>query len=157
MRTSTAPPRSAPYTQCVFRCACLASRAPLEEATLKRLTFPYRLLAVTALLGVLAACGPSINIQNNVLPTLISVSVPQGDESDVLLQGRYFGDGFSGGAAESYVIVGADISGNGGVVAPASSWNATRIVVPVPEGAGSGYVFVVSRGVMSNGLPANLP
>ena len=109
------------------------------------------------LLGLLGACSPAINIQNNVLPTLISVSVPQGDESDALLQGRYFGDGFSGGAAESYVIVGADISGNGGVVVPASSWSATRIVVPVPEGAGSGYVFVVSRGVMSNGLPANLP
>ena len=123
---------------------------------MKRFRFPLTLTA-WLLLGLLGACAPSINVQNNVLPTLVSVSVPQGEEDSVVLQGRYFGDGFSGGAAESYVIVGADINGQGGVVAPASSWSASRIVVPAPEGAGSGYVFVVSRGVMSNGLPANLP
>ena len=123
---------------------------------MKRFRFPLTLTA-WLLLGLLGACSPAINVQNNVLPTLVSASVPQGEEDSVVLQGRYFGDGFSGGAAESYVILGADINGRDGVVAPASSWSATRIVVPVPEGVGSGYVFVVSRGIMSNGLPANLP
>ena len=123
---------------------------------MKRFRFPLTLTALL-LLGLLGACAPSINVQNNVLPTLVSVSVPQGEEDSVVLQGRYFGDGFSGGAAESYVIMGADINGQGGVVAPANSWSASRIVAPVPEGAGSGYVFVVSRGVVSNGLPADLP
>ncbi len=127
---------------------------------MKRFTLsPIPLMTVILLLALLGACAPSINVQNNVLPTLVSVTVPQeGDEANaVLLQGRYFGDGFSGGAAESYVIMGADINGQGGVVAPASSWNASRIVAPVPEGAGSGYVFVVVEGIKSNGLPANLP
>ncbi len=112
------------------------------------------LLALTSTL-ILSACDPAVRVENNVLPTLYSTSVPQTQGEPLVLQGRYFGDG--GENAESYVILGADISGQGGVVVRPDDWSPKRIRVNVPEGAGAGFVFVVTRGVRSNGLPANLP
>lgn len=112
-------------------------------------------LAVAALL--LAACAPTVTVENNVLPTLISVTVPPSGTGNVLLQGRYFGDGYGGAGDDSYVIVGADISGAGGVRVEPASWSPTRIEFPIPEGAGSGFIYVVVDGVQSNGIPANLP
>ncbi len=114
-------------------------------------------LALGAALLLLSACAPTIQVQHNVLPTLVSVSVPQDGSRAVVLQGRYFGDGQGGQAEDSYVLVGADIAGQGGLRVRATEWSASRIVFTAPSGAGRGYVFVVSRGVRSNGLPANLP
>ena len=109
------------------------------------------LLALTSTL-MLSACDPAVRVENNVLPTLYSTTVPQSQGEPLVLQGRYFG----GQSAESYVILGADISGQGGVVVRPEDWNAKRIRVDVPENAGPGYVFVVVNGTRSNGLPANL-
>jgi hypothetical protein len=109
------------------------------------------------LILILAACAPSVNVQDNVLPTLISVTVRPDASGDILLQGRYFGDGQAGKAAGSYVIVGADMNGHGGVRAKVKTWSSSRIAASIPKGAGSGYVFVSVRGVLSNGIPANLP
>ena len=106
---------------------------------------------------LLAACTPSITVENQVLPSLYSVTVPETGEETLVLQGRYFGDGFGGASAESYVIVGADVQGDGGLRLKAESWTPSRITLDIPEGAGSGFVFVVVDGVRSNGLPANLP
>jgi hypothetical protein len=125
---------------------------PPKEAFVKRLALAF---AVLSLLFV--ACQPTLEIQNNVLPTLYSVTVPAERSGTVLLQGRYFGDGADGAAENSYVILGADVSGQGGVRVRANSWSPSRIEVPIPEGAGSGFVFVVVRGQRSNGLSANLP
>ena len=116
-----------------------------------------------ASIAFLAACAPQTTIQNRVTPTLISVTVPQGDVGPVVLQGRYFGDGEEGealteeGEAASYVIVGANIDGTDGVIVEPGLWTPTRITFAVPDNAGYGFVFVVVDGVMSNGLPANLP
>ena len=106
---------------------------------------------------LLAACTPSITVENQVLPSLYSVTVPETGEETLVLQGRYFGDGFGGASEGSYVIVGADVQGDGGLRLNAESWTPSRIALSVPEGAGSGFVFVVVDGVRSNGLPANLP
>ena len=116
-----------------------------------------RLISIFALASilVLSACDPAVRIENNVLPTLYSTTAPQTMGEPLVLQGRYFGDG--GESSESYVIVGADISGEGGVRVTPEDWSPKRISLAVPEGAGAGYVFVVSRGLRSNGLPANLP
>ena len=117
-----------------------------------------RLAYVFGVIGLLlAACTPSITIENQVLPSLYSVTVPETGEETLILQGRYFGDGFGGAAAESYVIVSADVQGDGGLRLNADSWSPSRIELGIPEGAGSGFVFVVVDGVRSNGLPANLP
>lgn len=120
---------------------------------MKRLTW----LALGLVALALAACAPSVSVSDNVVPTLISVTVPPAAGGNVVLQGRYFGDGAAGVAENSYVIVGADMSGNGGVQPTVRSWTPTRIEFAAPDGAGSGFVFVVVAGVRSNGLPANLP
>lgn len=113
------------------------------------------LLALTSTL-ILSACDPVTRVENNVLPTLYSTSVPQSEGEPLVLQGRYFGNGSSSEDAESYVLLGADISGQGGVIVRPEDWNAKRIRVDVPENVGPGFVFVVVNGTRSNGLPANL-
>lgn len=107
-------------------------------------------------LGSLAACTPQAGFQTNVQPTLISVTAPGEFGGELVLQGRYFGDG-QGGEGDSYVVLGADISGEGGGRIEPTSWSPSKITLNVPRGAGYGYVFVVVGGVQSNGLPANLP
>jgi len=110
-------------------------------------------LVLTGLIAILlAACVPTSQFATNVVPRLISASPPNAD-GVVLLQGRYFG----GGGEGSYVLVGADVNGEGGVEAPASSWGTTRVTFAPPAQVGPGYVFVVVAGTFSNGLPLNLP
>ncbi|UCH24598.1 MAG: hypothetical protein JSV66_11665 [Trueperaceae bacterium] len=106
---------------------------------------------------LLGACGPAATVERNVLPTLVAITVPSSMDDQVVLQGRYLGDGSAGQANNSYVIIGADISGKGGLRVRPENWSATRIEFLAPEGAGSGFVFVVVDGVRSNGLPASLP
>lgn len=113
------------------------------------------------ILGLVAiavsACAPATTVKNDVIPTLFSVTVPDSPGGTVVLQGRYFGDGFGGEADNSFILVGADVNGDGGIMAEATSWSPNRIEFVAPERAGSGFVFVVVDGVRSNGLPANLP
>lgn len=117
---------------------------------MKRLAF---LIAVL----LLSACAPSITVENFVLPTLYSVNAPETREGAIVLQGRYFGDGAQGESPTSYIILGADVNGIGGVAVRGSDWTPSRIRVGVPDGAGSGFAFVVVDGVRSNGLPISLP
>ncbi|HLV11242.1 MAG TPA: hypothetical protein VKY42_02235 [Trueperaceae bacterium] len=105
----------------------------------------------------LSACAPQATVRSDVMPTLISVTVPDSPGGTVVLQGRYFGDGFAGQADNSFVLVGANMNGEGGVQADVTMWSPTRIEFTAPERAGSGFVFVVVGGVRSNGLPASLP
>lgn len=120
---------------------------------MKRLA--WIILGLAAL--VLSACAPTSAVRQDVVPTLVSVTVPQTAGGTVVLQGRYFGDGFGGAADDSYVLVGADMNGDSGVQAEVNTWTPNRIEITVPERAGSGFVFVVVAGQRSNGLPANLP
>lgn len=123
-------------------------------------TVRVRHTALIALLfALLTACAPQTRPENNVRPTLVSASAPQRDGELLVLQGRYFGDGRSGApeGEGSYVLVGADANGEGGVRIEAETWSPARISLRVPTGAGYGYVFVMVDGVPSNGLPTNLP
>jgi opacity protein-like surface antigen len=106
--------------------------------------------------ALLVACNPAADVTNNVLPTLVSITIDD-VAGQVTLQGRYFGDGFAGQSDNSFVIVGADIDGRGGARVEASSWDPSRIIFQAPQGAGFGFVFVVVDGVRSNGIPGNLP
>ena len=123
----------------------------IKEANVKR--FAILFLGLIAL----GACAPQLEVQNNVLPTLLSVTSPETRAEPVLIQGRYFGDGMNGQAEDSYILLGADVNGNGGIAVRADSWSSNKIMVSVPEGAGSGYVFVYVRGNRSNGIPTTLP
>lgn len=109
------------------------------------------------LVGLLSACSPKITVENYVLPTLYSVTVPEARDGAIVLQGRYFGDGYNGQTDTSYVILGADVNGLEGIAVRPAVWTPSRIEVGIPEGAGSGFVFVVVDGLRSNGLPASLP
>ncbi len=113
--------------------------------------------SLTLVLLFLAACAPQATIENNVQPTLFSATAPTTMGGELVLQGRYFGDGQGGKPKGSYVILGADINGDGGGRINPTSWSPSRITLTVPEGAGYGFVFVVVDGVKSNGLPTNLP
>jgi hypothetical protein len=123
-------------------------RFGFEEASVNRLALVFGLFVL-----VLSACAPKAQVENNVVPTLVSTSV-KGDT--VVLQGRYFGDGAGGEDSGSYVILGAGYNGSGGVRAPVVSWTANRIEVSVPDGAGYGYGFVFVDRIRSNGLPVDL-
>ncbi|MEX2535896.1 MAG: hypothetical protein WD273_09910 [Trueperaceae bacterium] len=101
---------------------------------------------------VLSACAPQPQVENNVIPTLVSATV---NNDVVVLQGRYFGDGQGGDAEGSYIILGANYNGAGGVRAPVTSWGPNRIEVTVPAGTGYGYAFVFVDRIRSNGLPVN--
>ncbi|HEX7003219.1 MAG TPA: hypothetical protein VF168_03430 [Trueperaceae bacterium] len=111
------------------------------------------LVAIGLFLLALTACAPQAQVEDNVIPTLVSATV-EGDT--VVLQGRYFGDGQGGQANGSYVILGANANGNGGVRAPVVSWAPSRIEVSIPEGTGYGYAFVYVDRIRSTGLPVNI-
>ena len=108
------------------------------------------------LLLALAACAPQTSVETNVQPTLFSATAPAEVGGELVLQGRYLGDG-QGGKGNSYVVLGADINGDGGGRINTTSWTPSRITLDVPKNAGYGYIFVFVDGVKSNGLPVNLP
>jgi hypothetical protein len=103
----------------------------------------------------LTACAPSAAVVSNVVPTLVSVQLPQGDGA-IVLQGRYFGDGAGGTAEGSHVLVGATSDCSEGVAVEATRWTSDRIEFVDPGGVGYGFVCVVVGGVASNGLPLDL-
>ncbi len=115
------------------------------------------LIALGLIGAVLSSCAPAPSVVTNVPVTLISVSAPAAKGDNVVLQGRYFGDGRTGGDSVNYVVIGANAEGNGGQHAQVVEWTPTRIVFVAPETGGSGWVFVVAGGVRSNGLPVNIP
>ena len=102
---------------------------------------------------LLAACTPQTSIENNVIPQLISA---KSDETSIVLQGRYFGDGQAGTSEASYVILGGDVNCENGIAVRASNWSPSRVEVGIPDGAGYGFGCVVVDGVKSNALPLNL-
>lgn len=117
-----------------------------KEAIVKLLK---QLVLMGLALLLLAACAPTLNVQDDILPTLVSVTVRQ---DVVVLQGRYFG----APGETSYVIMGADGSGQGGYRIPdVREWNSNRIVVGAPSGVGIGFALVVVDGVRSNVIPIN--
>ena len=130
----------------------------LNQTTIKLSLFKKLNLSLVLLMSIvfLGACAPSQTIENNVIPTLFSVKRPSNTGQTLLLQGRYFGDGQNFQATDSYVILGADINGKGGVEVIPTAWSTTKLNVTIPENAGAGFVFVVVDGTKSNGLPANI-
>ena len=104
-----------------------------------------------------SACAPKAELSTEIKPTLLSITVPQTTDGALVLQGRYFGDGQRGAGVDSYVVLGADIDGKGGVRIAPDVWSPSKIIInKVPLEAGYGYAYVVVNGATSNALPANL-
>lgn len=113
------------------------------------------LVASLLMVGALASCAPSQSTDRfvTVTPVLIKVSeaAPRGES--VTIQGRYLG-----GPTTGQVRLGADESGKGGYVFPASaiqSWTDSQIVLTIPSDApvGGSWLFVEVAGKQSTGLP----
>ncbi len=120
-----------------------------KEAIVKLLK-RFVLLGLALLL--LVACAPT-PMQDNIRPHLVSVTPrPVVRPEVIVLQGRYFG----APGENSYVVLGADSSGEGGFRIPdIREWSHNRIVVGAPNGGGIGFALVEVDGVRSNVLPLN--
>lgn len=114
------------------------------------------LFLITISVVAISACAPSQTIERNVVPTLFSITHPNNTGPMLYLQGRYFGDGKNFQSGNSYVILGADVNGRGGIQVTPTAWSTTKLSIAIPENAGAGFVFVVVDGAKSNGLPANI-
>ncbi|WP_216317688.1 IPT/TIG domain-containing protein [Deinococcus aestuarii] len=105
--------------------------------------------------GALASCAPrsSVAVGVTVTPVLIKLSEPAARGGTLTVQGRYLG-----GPASGRVRLGADASGQGGYLFPASavrSWTDGEIVLTIPADApvGGSWLFVEVSGKQSTGLP----
>ncbi|WP_415813385.1 IPT/TIG domain-containing protein [Deinococcus marmoris] len=88
-----------------------------------------------------------------VTPVLIKVSEAATRGGSLTIQGRYLG-----GPSTGRVRLGADESGKGGYVIPATavqSWTDSEIVMTIPTDApvGGSWLFVEVAGKQSTGLP----
>ncbi len=110
------------------------------------------LTLITVLLAslLLAACAPQARtVATSVLPTIFNLKL---DGDQLLIQGRYLGNGIGGIAAGNYVLLGADANGAGGLAYEADSWSDSRITLTVPADAPTGILFVLADGQRSNQL-----
>lgn len=105
--------------------------------------------------GVLASCAPrpSATAGVTVTPVLVKLSEPAARGGRLTVQGRYLG-----GPATGRVRLGADETGAGGYLFPASavqSWTDSEIVLTIPGDApvGGSWLFVEVGGKRSTGLP----
>lgn len=120
---------------------------PVTARVLKLI--PFALLAAL----VLAACAPQAQtVATSVLPQIFQIST---DDDQVTIRGRYLGSGQGGYDAGNYVLIGADVQGQGGQAYTASEWSSNRIVVTVPVAAQSGLIHVSVAGHLSNNLTVN--
>lgn len=113
------------------------------------------LVASLLMVGTLASCAPSQSADRfvTVTPVLIKVSEAAPRGAALTIQGRYLG-----GAANGRVRLGADESGKGGYLFPATavqSWTDSEIVLTIPSDApvGGSWLFVEVAGKQSTGLP----
>lgn len=105
--------------------------------------------------GALASCAPRQQAVSGVTvtPVLIKLSEPAARGGTLTIQGRYLG-----GPSTGRVRLGANESGEGGYVFPASavrSWTDSEIVLTIPADApvGGSWLFVEVGGRQSTGLP----
>ncbi len=113
------------------------------------------LVASLLMVGTLASCAPSQSADRfvTVTPVLIKVSGAAPRGGSLTIQGRYLG-----GPTNGRVRLGADESGKGGYLFPATavqSWTDSEIVLTLPADApiGGSWLFVEVAGKQSTGLP----
>jgi hypothetical protein len=105
--------------------------------------------------GALASCAPrqQTGAGVTVTPVLIKLSEPAARGGTLTIQGRYLG-----GPSTGRVRLGADMSGAGGYLFPATavrSWTDSEVVLTIPADApvGGSWLFVEVGGRQSTGLP----
>lgn len=119
------------------------------------------LVASSLFAGLILSCAPRQQATTaeqmvTVTPVLIKVSEPVARGGTLTIQGRYLG-----GPSTGKVRLGADESGQGGYLFPASavrSWTDTEIVLTIPADApvGGSWLFVQVGTMPSTGLPVSV-
>ncbi len=111
----------------------------------------FQTVLLVSVAALFVSCAPNID-RPSVRPVLIKLSEPAAVGQTLTIQGRYLG-----GPVNSFVVVGAEEDGAGGVKntgADVVSWSGSEIVLRVPAGTrpGGRFVYVEVGGVRSNFL-----
>lgn len=117
-------------------------------------------LALIITLGaglLLGACAPTFDLTSQVPVQILSVTAPTTKGDPLLIQGRNFGDGRSGGDDANYVLFTRTSDSRRGERLDVESWAPQRVVVVSPEEAGNGWLLLVANGVFSEAFPVSLP
>lgn len=105
----------------------------------------------------LSACAPTADITTRVPVLILSVHQPAVQGGEVVVQGRNFGDGRTGGEEANHVLFAPTPDGKRGQRLATTSWTPTRIEFDSPDDAGNGWLIIVAGGVASEAFPISLP
>lgn len=115
------------------------------------------LIAIGAVALLLSACAPTFDLTSQVPVQILSLTAPTTKGGDVVVQGRNFGDGRTGGADANYVLFTRTADANDGQRLSVNTWTPQRIEFVSPEEAGNGWITVVANDVRSQAFPVSLP
>lgn len=115
------------------------------------------LIAIGAAALLLSACAPTFDLTSQVPVQILSITAPSTKGATVVVQGRNFGDGRTGGADANYVLFSRTSDSTHGQRLPVTSWGPQRIEFASPEEAGNGWLTVVANEVRSEAFPISLP
>ncbi len=115
------------------------------------------LIAIGAVALLLSACAPTFDITSQVPVQIISITAPTVKGGTVVVQGRNFGDGRTGGPDANYVLFTRTSDTTQGARISASLWGPQRIEFASPEEAGNGWITIVANDVPSEAFPISLP
>jgi hypothetical protein len=115
------------------------------------------LIAIGAAALLLSACAPTFDLTSQVPVQILSVTTPTIKGGAVVVQGRNFGDGRTGGDDANYVLFARTSDTVHGQRLAVTSWGPRRIEFASPEAAGNGWLTVVANGVSSQSFPVSLP
>lgn len=115
------------------------------------------LIAIGAVALLLSACAPTFDLTSQVPVQILSITAPSTKGGVVVVQGRNFGDGRTGGESANYVLFARTSNDTHGQRLAVNSWTPTRIQFNSPEDAGNGWITIVANGVTSEAIPISLP
>jgi len=115
------------------------------------------LIAIGAAALLLSACAPTFDLTSQVPVQILSVTAPAAQGGTVVVQGRNFGDGRTGGEDANYVLFARTSDAMHGQRLTVSSWSPQRIEFASPAEAGNGWLTIVANDVRSEPFPVSLP
>ncbi|MFA5595797.1 MAG: IPT/TIG domain-containing protein [Trueperaceae bacterium] len=115
------------------------------------------LIAIGAVALLLSACAPTFDLTSQVPVQILSITTPAAKGGTVVVQGRNFGDGRTGGADANYVLFARTSDTTHGQRLTVNEWTPRRIAFTSPEEAGNGWITVVANDVASQAFPVSLP
>ena len=115
------------------------------------------LIAIGPVALLLSACAPTFDLTSQVPVQILSITAQSAQGGTVVVPGRNFGDGRTGGDSANYVLFARASSDTHGQRLEVNSWTPTRIQFTAPDEAGNGWITIVANGVRSEAIPISLP